>query len=385
MFGKRFQIFRAFGIPIHLDLSWFVVALLISWSLADNVFPTSLPGRSAANYWFLGVLATLGLFVSIILHELAHALVARRFSVPIRGITLFIFGGVAEMEDEPPSARAEFLVAIAGPIASVVVALSCFGLASLGSDSSAIVTVLSFLAGLNMILVVFNMIPAFPLDGGRVLRSLLWHLREDLRWATRITSWIGSAFGLLLIVVGLYRALFGGDLIGGLWSFMIGMFLRNAAQMSYRHVVIRKALEGEKVARFMITDPVTVPRAIPVADLVRNYVYRYHFKMFPVVDGARLLGCVSTRAIKELPQEEWERQSVGTILEPCSPANTIGPEDDAMQALARMSQTGVSRLMVVEDDRLLGILALKDLLKFLSLKVELEGDEETASAEPARP
>jgi Zn-dependent protease/CBS domain-containing protein len=378
MFGKRFQIFRAFGIPIYLDLSWFVVALLISWSLADSVFPNSLPGRSATSYWILGVTATLGLFVSIILHELAHALVARRFLVPIRGITLFIFGGVAEMADEPPSARAEFLVAIAGPIASVGVAVSCFGLASFTGGAGGPDAVLRFLAGLNMILVGFNMIPAFPLDGGRVLRSLLWHLRKDLRWATRITSWIGSAFGMVLIALGLYRALFGGDLIGGLWSFMIGMFLRNAAQMSYRSVVIRKALEGEKVARFMITDPITVPRSIPIADLVQNYVYRYHFKMFPVVDGPRLLGCVSTRAIKDLPQEEWERQSVGTILEPCSPDNTIRPEDDAMQALARMSQTGVSRLMVVEGEQLLGILALKDLLKFLSLKVELEGGQESA-------
>ncbi len=373
MFVKRFQIFRAFGIPIYLDLSWFVVVLLISWSLADNVFPNSLPGRSVSSYWTLGISATLGLFVSIILHELAHALVARRFSVPIRGITLFIFGGVAEMAEEPPSARAEFLVAVAGPIASIGVAASCFGLAAFLAGTPPASTVLGFLAGLNLVLVAFNMIPAFPLDGGRVLRSLLWHLRKDLRWATRITSWIGSAFGMVLIALGLYRALFGGDLIGGLWSFMIGVFLRNAAQMSYRHVVIRKALEGEPVSRFMITHPITVPRAIPISDLVQNYVYKHHFKMFPVVEGDNLLGCVTTRAIKQIPQAEWARQSVGAILETCSPNNTITPGADAMHALARMSQSNVSRLMVVESDQLVGILALKDLLKFLSLKVELEG------------
>ena len=375
MFSTRFQVFRAFGIPIYLDLSWFVVALLISWSLADSVFPTSLPGRTASSYWFLGVTTTLGLFCSIVLHELAHALVAQRFLVPIRGITLFIFGGVAEMGEEPPSPRAEFLVAIAGPIASVVVAVLCFASAAILATAESATTVLRFLAGLNLILVVFNMIPAFPLDGGRVLRSFLWSWRRDLRWATRVTSWIGSAFGAVLIALGLYRALFSGDLIGGIWSFMIGMFLRNAAQMSYRHVLIRRALEGEPVARFMKTECVTVPRAIPVSDLVQEYVYRYHFKMFPVVDGDRLLGCVTTRAIKRLPQAEWPNQSVGTILEPCSAENTVAPDADAMSALARMSQGKVSRLMVVEGDRLVGILALKDLLGFLSLKVELEGRE----------
>lgn len=373
MFSRRFQVFRAFGIPIYLDLSWFVVALLISWTLAENVFPNSLPGQSAGTYWSLGVAATLGLFASIVVHELAHALVAQRFNVPIRGITLFIFGGVAEMEEEPPSARAEFMVAIAGPIASVVVGIVFFGLAALAQDVESGATVLSFLAGLNMILMVFNMVPDFPLDGGRVLRSILWQLRKDLPWATRVTSTIGSAFGVVLIALGLYRALFGGDLIGGLWSFMIGVFLRNAAQMSYRQVIIRRALEGEPVARFMITNPITVSRAIPITDLVRDYIYTHHFKMFPVVEDGRLLGCVSTRRIKQLPQSEWDRQSVGSIVEPCSPDNTISPDADAMHALAKMNKSGASRLMVVSDDQLVGILALKDLLKFLALKVELEG------------
>lgn len=375
MFAKRFQIFRAFGIPIYIDVSWFVVALLISWSLADNLFPSSLPERSAAFYWSLGAATTLALFASIIIHELAHALVARRFAVPIRGITLFIFGGVAEMEKEPPSAQAEFLVAIAGPIASVLVGVATFGLSSVFSNALGASTALSFIAGLNFLLVVFNMIPAFPLDGGRVLRSVLWHFRQDLPWATKVTSSIGSAFGFVLIGVGLYRLVFGRDFIGGLWSFMIGMFLRNAAQMSYRQLMMRRGLEGEPVARFMITDPVTVSRSIPVSDLVESYIYKHHFKMFPVVDDGRLLGCVNTRAVKELPQAEWARQSVGSIIEPCSPDNTVSPNDDAMKALAKMSRSGASRLMVVDGERLMGILALKDLLKFLALKIELEGEQ----------
>ncbi len=373
MFGRRFKIFDAFGIPVFVDLSWFVVALLIAWSLAGNAFPQSLPGRSSGSYWLMGSIATLGLFLSILLHEFGHALVARRFAVPIRGITLFIFGGVAEMEDEPPSAKAEFLVAIAGPLVSVALGVVALGTAAILGGPPSATTVLEFLGGLNLVLVAFNMIPAFPLDGGRVLRSALWHVRGDLRWATRVTSAIGSGFGILLIGLGLYRALFAGDLIGGLWSFMIGMFLRNAAQMSYKQLVMRKSLEGEPVSRFMIADPVTVPRSTPVSELVESYIYRHHFKMFPVVEGGRLLGCVTTRAVKALPRAEWDRQSVSAIMEPCSSANTIDPEADAMEALARMSRAGASRLLVARDGELLGILALKDLVRFLALKIELEG------------
>jgi Zn-dependent protease len=377
MFGHRIDLVRVFGIPIRIDLSWFLVAVLITWSLADNLFPESAPGHPTPVYWLMGAIATLGLFGSILVHELAHALVARRNDLQIRGITLFIFGGVAEMEDEPPNAQAEFLVAIAGPIASVLIGIACFGLVGLAAAGGApgpLRAVVTFLGGINLVLVVFNLIPAFPLDGGRVLRSALWRWKNDLRWATGITSRIGSGFGIALIALGLWQFIARQDLIGGLWTFLIGMFLRNAAQMSYRQLIMRRALEGEPVSRFMQIDPVTVPRALSVADLVERYVYKHHFKFFPVVDDGRLVGCVTTRRVKALPREEWERQSVGAITEACSPENTIEPEADSMVALARMSRSGTSRLMVVKEGRLVGILALKDLLKFLALKVELEGD-----------
>ncbi len=376
MFGRRFRIFSAFGIPIQIDLSWFVVAILVAWSLAENAFPTSAPGRTPGAYWVMGTLGALGLFASVVLHELGHAVVAKRYGLRIRGITLFIFGGVAELEDESPSPQAEFMVAIAGPLVSVAIAVACFGLAGVtiaGGLGAGAAAVLSLLASLNLVLVIFNMIPAFPLDGGRVLRSILWYWKKDLRWATRVTSWIGSGFGMVLIGIGILRFVFERDLFGGMWMALIGMFLRNAAQMSYRHVLMRRALEGEPVSRFMHVDPIAVPRALSVRDLVENFVYRYHFKMFPVIDNGRLLGCVTTRSVQELPRAEWERQSVGALLEPCSEENTIAPGADAMEALERMSQSGASRLMVVEGDRLLGIIALKDLLKFLALKVELEG------------
>ncbi len=376
MFGRRIDLFRIFGFQVRADLSWFVVVALISWSFAVGVFPSTYADLPVATYWLMGVGAALGLFASVVLHELAHALVARRFKLGIRGITLFIFGGVAEMDSEPPSPEAEFLVAVAGPAASVVVAGGCLALGAAGTLAGfpqPMIGVLVYLGWLNLVLVGFNLVPAFPLDGGRVLRSALWKLRNDLRWATRVTTSIGSGFGLVLIFFGVWRVI-SADFVGGLWMLLIGLFLRNAAQIAYRQLMVRRTLEGEPVRRFMQTDPVVVHRALPVAELVEGYVYRHHHKLFPVVDDGRLVGCVTTRAVKELPREEWDRQSVSAIMERCGPDNTVGPDTDAVEALSHMSRTGLSRLMVVEGERLLGIVTLKDLLKFLALKVELEGD-----------
>jgi Zn-dependent protease/CBS domain-containing protein len=376
MFGRRIHLFDAFGFPIHLDPSWFFVALLFSWSFATNLFPGAEPGLGRAAYWVMGVVATLGLFASVVLHELSHAVTARRFGIPMRGVTLFFFGGVAEMSGEPPSARSELWMALAGPIASVLIGLACGAAAWLGATAglpSPATAVLRELAFINLGLALFNLLPAFPLDGGRVFRALLWGWKGNLRQATRLSSRVGSLFGLAFIALGLVAVLVSGNLFAGVWWFLLGLFLRNAAQMSYQQLLLRRALEGETVSRFMHPAPVTVPRSLSVAELVDGYIYRHHFKMFPVVDDAgRLFGCVSTREVKELPRDEWDRQTVGAIAHRCGPESTVSPDTDAMKALSQMSRTGASRLMVVDGDRLLGILTLKDLLRFFSLKMELE-------------
>ncbi len=374
MFGKSFKLFKLFGFSVKVDVSWLVIAFLVSWSLAAGVFPALHPEWSKGLYWAMGIGGAIGLFLSIILHELSHSLVARRFGLPMTGITLFIFGGVAEMSDEPPSPRAEFAMAIAGPLASVLVGGICFGGAFIGrwADApSSVVTVVGYLGTINLVLAVFNMIPAFPLDGGRVLRAVLWGWKDNLRWATKVSSMVGAGFGALLIALGLVSLLFG-RLIGGMWWILIGLFVRHAAHGSYRQLLMKRALEGEPVRRFMHDRPVVVPRQISVEELVNEYVYRHHFKFFPVVEGERLVGCVSTRDVKELPREEWSRQTVGAITQPCTATNSVGPEDDAMDALSKMNRSRLSRLMVVEGDHLVGVLSLKDLLGFFSMKLELE-------------
>jgi Zn-dependent protease/predicted transcriptional regulator len=377
MFGRPIPLFKLAGFQVGLDWSWFILAVLISWTLASGVFPFYYPGLAPAAYWSMGVIAALGLFASIVLHELGHALVARRHGLPIRRITLFIFGGVAEMEAEPERPAVEFWVAIAGPIVSFLVGLGCWLLLQAAGGAGAgvpVVGVLAYLATINIILATFNLVPAFPLDGGRILRAILWYWKGSLRWATRISSSIGGGFGLLLIVLGVYRVLIG-DFIGGMWWFLIGLFVRFAAQMSYQQVLMREALRGVPVRRIMTANPITVPPGITIAQLIDDYVYRHHRSMFPVADNGRLVGCVSMHDIKRLPRERWLSTTVAASMQPCSEATAIGPEMDAMEVLRLMSRSGNSRLLVTEGERLVGIVTLRDVMNFLNVKLNLEDAE----------
>jgi Zn-dependent protease/predicted transcriptional regulator len=374
MFGRSIPLFRLAGFQVGIDWSWSIMAVLITWTLSVNVFPYYYPGLAPATYWSMGLMAALGLFASIILHELAHSLVARRYNVPIRGITLFIFGGVAEMEREPDRPGAEFAIAIAGPIASFLVGLACWLLvqaaATVGAGLS-VAAVLAYLASINVILAVFNLVPAFPLDGGRMLRAALWAWKGSLRWATRIASWIGGGFGVMLVVLGGWRVVVG-DFVGGMWFALIGVFVYAAAQASYQHVVMREELRGIPVRRIMTPDPIVVSPGISIAQLIEDYIYRYHHKMFPVVEDGRLIGCVSMNDIKAMPRKQWAATAVSEIIRPCSAATAIAPDADAMEVLSTMHRTQNSRFLVMEGERLVGVVTLKDMLEFLSLKLELE-------------
>lgn len=374
MFGRRITLFKLFGFEVRIDMSWLIIAVVLTWSLAQGLFPSLYKDLARNVYWWMGISGAAGLFASVVFHELFHSIVARRHGLPMTGITLFIFGGVAEMSDEPPTAKVEFLMAIAGPLSSIGLSLGFYGLMLVGRESEwplPVNGVLAYLASINGLLAAFNLVPAFPLDGGRVLRSALWRWKHNLNWATRISSQIGSGFGLLLIFLGVINIVAGNPL-GGIWWFLIGLFLRNASQMSYQQLVTRRALEGEPVERFMRQDSISVKPGMSVEELVEDYILKYHYKMYPVRSNGRLLGCVTLDRIKEIPKEEWGSHAVSELARTCSPDNTIGPKADAVQALALMRRTGNSRLMVVEGEELLGVITLKDLLDFLSRKVDLE-------------
>jgi Zn-dependent protease/predicted transcriptional regulator len=363
------------GFEVRLDWTWLIIALLVTWSLARGVFPAHFVNFAPGTYWWMAIAGALGLFLSIVLHECGHSVVARAFGIPMRGITLFVFGGVAEMESEPPTAKSEFLMAIAGPITSIVLAGIFYGIARLGNAMLWPVTILgvfAYLAWINLLLAAFNLIPAFPLDGGRVLRSIVWALSRNFRRATRIASAIGTAFAFLLMFAGIASLLFG-SLITGVWWFVLGLFLQSASRMSYQQVLLRDTLQGEQVRRFMTPNPVTVPPATSLKDLVDNYVYKYQFKTFPVASDNHLLGCISVEQIKQVSPGEWERHTVQELAQPCSADNTVAPEEGAVKALSKMNRGQATRLMVVDHGQLVGgIIALRDLLRFLSRKLELE-------------
>ena len=374
MFGKTVTLFRIFGFEVKVDWSWLILGALIVWSLATGLFPVWYKGLTRSDYWIMGIAGAVGLFLSIVFHELWHSLIARRFGLNMRGITLFLFGGVSEMADEPPSPKAEFFLAVAGPLSSVCLAavllVSSYLLRGQG-PMTPVTGVLNYLGFLNLVLAGFNLIPAFPLDGGRVLRAVLWGTWNDIRRATRVASSIGAGLGAGLMFLGIVQ-FFMGRSVGGIWTFVIGMFVRSTARSSYRQLVFRRALEGVPVKKFMVADAVTVVPATSVEKLVEDYVYKYHFKMYPVVEGGKLAGCVTIDQVKDLPRGEWAAHEVGEMARACSAENTIGPDEDVMKALALMQRTGRSRLMVADGDRLAGVISLKDIMGYIALKLDLE-------------
>lgn len=370
---RRLTLFTLAGIPVGVDISWLVIAALVTGSLSTAYFPQVVPGLAPAEYLTLGILGALGLFGSIILHELAHAVVAQRNGIKMRGITLFIFGGVAEMAAEPQSARAEFLVAVAGPLASVAISGVSHGLAAMGLAwgwSPGLVAVFAYLGFINLLLVAFNMVPAFPLDGGRVLRALLWHRSKNVVWATRITANMGLGFGALLIAFGVVRFL-RGDPISGLWLFMIGLFVRHAAETSWRQVLMRQSLAGRRVARYMTTDPLAVAPSLPVPQLVEDVFMAHTHKMYPVMEDGSLVGCVTLAGLQGLPRERWAASVVADIMDPASEANSVGAGTDALAAVAAMGRAGRSRMMVLSQGRLVGVVAIRDLLRALTMREAL--------------
>jgi Zn-dependent protease/CBS domain-containing protein len=374
MFRHQIAHFTIAGFEIKIDASWLFMALLIAWSLAQGFFPALYSGLPPVVYWWMGVAGVIGLFVSLVFHELCHSLVARRYGLPIRGITLFLFGGVAEMEGEPMTPKVEFLMAIAGPLSSLALALAFWLVTGLGAQvgvPDSLTGVLAYLASLNVILAVFNLIPAFPMDGGRVLRSALWHLRRDMVSATVTAAKVGGGFGVALIGGGVILAL-SGYIGGGIWWALMGMFLRGAAADSLYQLSARRTLAGAKVRQFMIKDPITVGPGMSLRELVDGYVFKHLHDVFPVVEGDRPLGLVGVEQVRKVPRDQWEATSVGQAMVAVSPELSVDAGEDATKALSQMQRDGRGKLLVTDGTRLVGILSLKDIVTLLAIKMDLE-------------
>jgi Zn-dependent protease/predicted transcriptional regulator len=373
MAARRWTLLRLFGFEIRFDLTWLILFALVIWTLSAGYFPEAYGHLSRGTYLWMAVIGAIGLIASIVIHELSHSLVARRFGMRISGITLFAFGGAAELEDEPPTAWSEFLMAAAGPAMSLVLALVFWLIAGAlaGTAPTPFVAVVRYLAGINVILALFNCVPAFPLDGGRMLRAALWGWRGDVRWATRIASNLGGAFGIGLIVLGVVTAL-GGNLVGGMWYALIGLFVRAAAASAYQQLVTREVLGHISLASLMTRDPVTAPPETSIADLVDHYFLARNLKLVPVVANSAVVGVVDVRAAKAVPRQEWESRRIADIMTPLSPESTIQLGAGAAEALAQMQRTAQTRLLVMDGTRLAGILSLSDILRMIGLRLDLD-------------
>jgi Zn-dependent protease/CBS domain-containing protein len=380
---------RIFGIPIAADWSVLIIFGLVAAQLGMVALPMWHPEWDAGTTWGVALGAAFLFFVSILLHELSHSVVAKARGMEVRGITLFIFGGVSQMEGEAPSPGAEFWVAIVGPLMSLVLGFAgLFGASALGADRlaganeenlpellatlSPGATLLLWLGFMNLILAVFNMVPGFPLDGGRVLRSILWAITGSLEKATRWASRAGQVVAFLLIAWGV-MVLLQGHLVGGLWRILIGWFLNNAAKASYQQMRVQQVLSDVVVSQVMRDDVRTVGPGATVGELVRDHMMRTDQRSFPVMEGERLVGLVSLTDVRKLPQEEWEQTQVGRIMTAASELITVSPDAPADEALRLLGTHDVDQLPVMRGRELTGLLRRQDLLRWLSFQTELSG------------
>ncbi len=370
---KKVELARISGIPIKLDLSWFIILAFITWTLAAGFFPTKFPGLDKFTYLVMGLLSALLLFVSVLLHELSHSLVARRYNIPIKGITLFIFGGIAEMDQEPPTARSEVFMAAAGPLCSGVLALIFLVISNFFTNFvpyEPIIGILQYCVFINTALMIFNLVPGFPLDGGRILRAAIWSYTGDIKKATRITSRIGSSMGVFLIIFGFF-SIFTGNFIGGLWLALIGMFIKGAADTGYQQLLSGNILEGVKVSDIMTRDLITVNDSITLDRLVDDYFLKHRFNSYPVVSDGELLGMVSIHDVKKIPREEWREVTVSRVLNSRVIEFCVNPGDDATDAMTRMVKNGLGRLPVLDNGKLAGIVSHRDIMLIIKHKVDL--------------
>ena len=362
------------GLDIRIDYSWFIIFFLILWTFTAGVFPNAAPHASTTAHVLMGLAGTLLFFASLLAHEIAHSVVARQRGIPVEGITLFIFGGMAHTRMEAEEPKDEFVVAGVGPLASLVLA----GLFAAGAAAGRalgwgepVTDVAGYLAFINVVLAVFNLLPGFPLDGGRLFRAGAWHFTKDLRKATRWATLGGKILGYVLVAVGLLQ-IFAGGLIGGIWLVFIGWFVRTAAEASFRQHVLRQTLEGVRARELMVGSPETVPAAASLEEFVDERILRGRHRRYPVTAGGRAVGLVTLDQVKEVPREEWSRRTVEHVMTPLDDLQTAAPDEDMVTVLERLGRNADRPLLVVEDGALVGILTRGDLTRWIERAELLE-------------
>ena len=368
--GHNLPLGRILGIPIGLDYSWFLIFGLLTWMLAGSYYPAEFKTWPPLLYWFMGAATAMMLFASVLLHELGHSVVALRFQVPVRSITLFLFGGVAEIGAEPPSAKAEFLIAVAGPIVSLALAILFTVVQPAVTFIQPVWGLAKYLAYINFALVLFNLIPGFPLDGGRVFRAAVWAATKDMRRATLIAANTGRFFGFLFIFLGVWK-MFSGNFGGGLWIAFIGWFLDNAASQQVHQVMFQGLLAGHTVSQAMSSHYVTVSADLTLQQLVDEHILGGGQRCFLVTREADTVGMITLHRIKKVPRHDWATTSAAHIMIPLEQLKRTGPDAQLWGALQQMDRDGVNQLPVTRDNHVFGMLSREGVITFLRTLQEL--------------
>ncbi|HJS67115.1 MAG TPA: site-2 protease family protein [Nitrospiraceae bacterium] len=380
MIGQSLRITTIRGIEVGLHYSWFIIFFLITFSLTTR-FASEHPHWTTVEHYTVAIATSLLFFASIFLHELAHSFVALAKGIHVRSITLFAFGGVAQIGREPDRPLTEFQIAIAGPIASALLAVGFWFVSSLAGDQFEHVAALGgWLASINLMLAVFNLVPGFPLDGGRILRAILWHVTGSFAKATRTAARSGQIIGYGLIVGGIWTGLVTGNWFSGLWLAFIGWFLRNAAQESVLQMSVRSALGGLVAEDIMARDCPTVPSQLSLADLVQEHILRMGRRCFLVSQNGRLEGLITLHQVKAIPQERWNDSVVAEAMTPIDRLHAVAPETPITEVLRVMEQRDVNQVPVTQDGRLLGMITRDHLLRVLSANLEMGAHKATPSA-----
>lgn len=355
---------KILGIEIGLDYSWFVIFALITWMLAGSYYPGEFKHWSPWVYWVTGVVTAVMLFASVLLHELGHSVVALRYKIPVRSITLFLFGGVAQIGAEPPSAVAEFFIAIAGPLVSLALAILFYAVQPVVAGIEPLLGLAKYLAYINLALVLFNLIPGYPLDGGRVFRAIVWAITGDMGRSTLIAANVGRFFAFLLIFFGVWQ-MFSGNLGGGLWIAFIGWFLDNAASIQLQQVTLRGVLTGHRVSEAMSTHYAIIPEDLTLQQLVDEHIIGDGQRSFLVNRGDQAVGMITLHRIKEVPRHLWVTTSADKAMLPFEQLKCIDPDTELWSALEKMDRNGVNQMPVIRNQRVIGMLSREDAISFL--------------------
>ncbi len=368
--GGRLKVIEVWGIPIRVHFSWLLVFGLVTWSLAAGYFPREYPGWAARTYWVVGAITALVFFASILIHELGHSWVALRNGIPIRSITLFVFGGVAQLGREPGAAGVELRIAIAGPATSLVLAGLFAGTWQLVRDIPILAVPAIWLARINFMVAAFNLIPGFPLDGGRLFRALVWRWTGSLRRASEAASFTGQLVAFGFIGWGILTVL-GGDVIGGMWITFIGWFLQNAAAASHAEANLREMLRDVTVGQAMTQDCRRVERGSSLDRVVREEVLSAGRRCFVVTEAGRLVGLLTLHEIKAIPKDRWAVVTVGEVMMPADKVTAVDPKTDLLAALEKMDDANVAQMPVVEAGELLGMIGREQVLHYVRVRSEL--------------